>query len=579
MRRLDCFVLALLTAFPVASVSALDTSVAYVNGDASRALLGDGTGVVVGIIDSGVDHMHPALAGIDSLGNSRLVAQANFVPTEPGSTGDDLFGHGTEVASVVLGADPSNLFSGLATDARYVNARVLDVDNLFDTTDWVRNGVGFAVDHGAQILNLSLNTFAPRNTGRIDRLDFMLDWLAEHRGVIATVSAGNIDQAQNNDPSVRSPAGAFNLISVGRTDSGFSRIHSDSAIGLTGDGRSKPELSAPGTSIRMANADWENGGLWRTDSGTSFASPHAAGLLAQQIDFGMANGYDTSPLVTKATLLNSAQKNVLDKDGNAWEPSASGFPNGVYTVTLPLDNHSGAGQLDGVALYEQYAPGEQGPGVVDGQAWDLGSVGADTPVDYVIGADVAAGVRFTATLTWLRHIQRFDRGAVGLDAADTFSSVSIDDLDLQVFRDGILIAESVSTVDTVEHLSFITDAQGRYTVRVLGTELFDGVNEVYGLAWSTTTVAESGNAADLDRDGDVDDADFGLLFAQFTGPGNGPPANELADQDGDGDVDDADFGLAFAAFTGPNPVATVPQPASMSMLLAGTPLVMRRRRG
>ncbi len=63
--------------------------------------------------------------------------------------------------------------------------------------------------------------------------------------------------------------------------------------------------------------------------------------------------------------------------------------------------------------------------------------------------------------------------------------------------------------------------------------------------------------ADLDGDGGVDDADYGLLFAAFTGPGNGPPARADADLDGDGDVDDADFGLAFAAFTGPGGVAGV----------------------
>ncbi len=56
---------------------------------------------------------------------------------------------------------------------------------------------------------------------------------------------------------------------------------------------------------------------------------------------------------------------------------------------------------------------------------------------------------------------------------------------------------------------------------------------------------------DLDNDGDVDDADFGLAFAAFTGPGGGPSVNPAADLDGDGDVDDADFGLMFAEFTGP----------------------------
>jgi hypothetical protein len=51
---------------------ALDGAVPGIHGDASRTLLGDGTGVVIGFIDSGIDDTHPALAG-------RMNAEKNFV--------------------------------------------------------------------------------------------------------------------------------------------------------------------------------------------------------------------------------------------------------------------------------------------------------------------------------------------------------------------------------------------------------------------------------------------------------------------------------------------------------------------
>ena len=59
-------------------VRADDADVLAIQGDVSRQLFGNGTGVIVGIIDTGVRATHPALAGNDSQGHPRLVAAANF---------------------------------------------------------------------------------------------------------------------------------------------------------------------------------------------------------------------------------------------------------------------------------------------------------------------------------------------------------------------------------------------------------------------------------------------------------------------------------------------------------------------
>ncbi len=134
-----------------------------IQGNISRQLFGSGTGVIIGIVDSGVASTHPALAGNDSQGHPRLVAAQNFVADGDTSAADiSTDGHGTAMASAALSSDPQH--TGLAPDGRYINARVLDANSSFGGDVSVMNGVGFAVTNGANVLNLSLNYNPPSNT-------------------------------------------------------------------------------------------------------------------------------------------------------------------------------------------------------------------------------------------------------------------------------------------------------------------------------------------------------------------------------------------------------------------------------
>ncbi len=86
---------------------------------------------------------------------------------------------------------------------------------------------------------------------------------------------------------------------------------------------------------------------------------------------------------------------------------------------------------------------------------------------------------------------------------------------------------------------------------------------------------------DIDFDGDVDDADFGLAFAGFTGPMGSAGGSQWihGDFDGDGDTDDSDFGIAFANFTVPGGAVMVPEPGCLALMAIGGLMVARRRRG
>src|SRR5262245_33342930 len=108
----SCIALALSV---VGHASGAGTDTQRIHGYDAKSLMGDGTGVVVGIVDSGVDVNHPALLGTVTGGLPRLLTQANFVTNEPANFGDDVFGHGTAVAGQILSRDPT--FTAVATDA------------------------------------------------------------------------------------------------------------------------------------------------------------------------------------------------------------------------------------------------------------------------------------------------------------------------------------------------------------------------------------------------------------------------------------------------------------------------------
>jgi MYXO-CTERM domain-containing protein len=300
-------------------------------------------------------------------------------------------------------------------------------------------------------------------------------------------------QATDGSTQVRAPASAYNGITVGRTTPNTLQVHSDSATAFTLDGRMKPDLVAPGTGFNVARHNWEGAAadwvnLADNVGGCSLAVPMVSGMLAQQLEGGQLHGLSTDPLVVKATIMNSAAK-VKDKSNAAWQPHTASLVNDVYTATRPLDDQSGAGQIDGAALAEQYLAGEMGPGLVESIGWDLSSIGGGQFIDYVIDPNLMYGSMLTTTLTWYRHVTRTDGGVLGvIDAGDTFTAQALSNLNLQLFRNGDLFAESISALDNVEHLQLaLGDKSAQYTLRVLN---LSGTAEQFALAWHGVAVPE-----------------------------------------------------------------------------------------
>ncbi|WP_089157599.1 type VII secretion-associated serine protease mycosin [Micromonospora sp. NBS 11-29] len=214
-----------------------------------------GRGVVVAVIDSGVDASHPDLAG-------QVLPGLDLV--EPGGAREpDPVGHGTTVAGLIAGrADDGRGVVGLAPDAKILPVRVLDAENRYDDALIIAKAVRWAVDNGARVVNLSLG-----GSGDSPALAAALDY-AFARDVVVVACTGNLATSTTTD--VWYPAREPGVLAVTGLERNSENLWSGSITGH------ETILSAPATALYGARSP---GGYWRVQ-GTSFAAPLVAATAA-----------------------------------------------------------------------------------------------------------------------------------------------------------------------------------------------------------------------------------------------------------------------------------------------------------
>ncbi|MFE9954946.1 type VII secretion-associated serine protease mycosin [Micromonospora sp. NPDC005299] len=211
-----------------------------------------GRGVIVAVVDSGVDASHPDLAG-------QVLSGVDLV--SGGVDGPDPVGHGTTVAGLIAGRrDDDRGAVGLAPDAKILPVRVLDQENRYDDAGTVANGVRWAVDHGARVINLSLG-----GSDTSEALAAAIDY-AFARNVVVVACTGNLATSKGRE--VWYPAREPGVLAVTGLD-GNDNLWSGSITGH------EAVLSAPATAINGARP----GGYWLVQ-GTSFAAPLVAATAA-----------------------------------------------------------------------------------------------------------------------------------------------------------------------------------------------------------------------------------------------------------------------------------------------------------
>lgn len=285
----------------------------------------NGSGVTIAILDTGIDGTHPDLA-------PNMVPGWNVYDNNSNTT--DVHGHGTWVAGVAsMAANNAKGSAGVAWGSKIMPVRIADA-NAYAYWSTVAQGIYWAADHGAKVVNISYNGVSGSST-----VQSAAQYLRSKGGVVV-VAAGN-------SGGLESIAANDSLLSVAATDQNDVRA-SFSSYGPYVD------LSAPGVNVYTTTV----GGGYANASGTSFSSPVVAAtaalmlsanskltpadvdrlLTGKSVDLG-TSGYDQyygSGRVDAASAVIAAKQTIL-ADTQAPTVSIASPTGGRVSGVVPVD--------------------------------------------------------------------------------------------------------------------------------------------------------------------------------------------------------------------------------------------------
>jgi subtilisin family serine protease len=272
---------------------------------------------IIAVIDSGISLNHPEFEG-------RIVSGYDFVNDDPVPADDH--GHGTHVAGII-GAAVNNGFgtAGVCPNCRIMPIKVLNENNV-GSWSGVAAGVLYAVEHGAQVINLSLGGTSGANVLE-EAIRYAVD-----KGVIVVAAAGN-----SRSDALFFPAAYPGVLAVSAT-------RNDDTLWSLSNYGDFVDVSAPGYAIYSTYHDLNNYyGGFTFMSGTSMAAPHVAGLAGL----------------------------LLSQDPNR---SSADIERLLTTTAIDLgetgkDPHFGYGRVDALAALEAEAPASVASGQLAGVVW------------------------------------------------------------------------------------------------------------------------------------------------------------------------------------------------------------------
>ena len=277
----------------------------------------NGNGVIVAVVDSGVDYNHVDIAGSMWDGGENWPHHGYDMVNNDYDPMDD-YCHGTHVAGIIAGQGTGGTQTGIAPGAKIMAIKVLDNTGYGFDSD-VISGIHFALYHGADIVNFSAGE---PGVGGCDFYRVVMEELNE-AGLVVAVAAGNVGTSMYAYPipnNINSPGncpppwlhpdqeslisgGTTAVICVGATDNNdkhcdFSSVGpatwaSGEYVGDYNDypyqngdasqpGLIRPDISAPGKNVTSLNYMTGNGYI--EYDGTSMATPCVSGVLALMLE-------------------------------------------------------------------------------------------------------------------------------------------------------------------------------------------------------------------------------------------------------------------------------------------------------